>query len=94
LETFFIAFKLLNANSAITNTYVGGAYNAPKTLNVNVQFAYPAEQQDITKAYLKFNQWAESKGTQYTDWYLDKAGYRDSSKLYKKEKEKNKSKKS
>ena len=151
-------YKVLNAPTAITNTYVGGAYSAPKTLNVTiafitpieqssfgtapynaflvangirgkeihlagsaptdlvdkskfgtgdddsnlaaqkyymsdnslpwainipVQFTYPAEQQDITKAYLKFNKWAESKGTQYMDWYLDKAGYRDTSKLYK-----------
>ena len=152
-------FKLLNANAAITNTYVGGAYSAPKTMNIKielitpvslidfgtapynpfivaggirgkeihlpasaptdladkskfgtgdddsnlasqkyymsdnylpwainipVQFAYPAEQQDITKAFLLFNKWAESKGTQYMDWYVDKAGYRDTSKLYKK----------
>ncbi len=152
-------FKLLNTNATITNTYVGGAYSAPKTLNVKiefvtpialsgfgtapynpfivaggirgkeihlaaseptdladkskfgtgdddsnlanqkyymsdgnlpwainipVQFAYPAEQQNITKAFLLFNKWAESKGTSNTDWYLDKAGYRDTSKLYKK----------
>jgi LruC domain-containing protein len=151
-------YKILNAPAGITNTYVGGAYSAPKTLNVKIEFvtpiattgftapynpfivvdgirgkeihlagsaptdlvdkskfgtgddnsnlatqkyymsdnnlpwainiplefAYPAEQKDITKAYLMFNKWAESKGTQYTDWYLDKANYRDSSKLYKK----------
>ena len=152
-------YKVLNAPIGITNTYIGGAYSAPKTLNLKiefvtpialsgfgtapynpfivvsgnrgkeihlpanaptdladkskfgtgdddsnlaaqkyymsdnslpwainipVQFAYPAEQQDITKAYLMFNKWAESKGTQYTDWYMDKAGYRDNSKLYKK----------
>jgi LruC domain-containing protein len=152
-------YKVLNASTAITNTYVGGAYSAPKTLNIKiefitpialsgfgtapynpflvaggtrgkeihlaaseptdladkskfgtgdddsnlaaqkyymsdgnlpwainipVQFAYPAEQQNITKAFLLFNKWAESKGTINTDWYLDKAGYRDTSKLYKK----------
>ena len=152
-------YKVLNASTAITNTYVGGAYSAPKTLNVKiefvtpialsgfgtapynpfivaggtrgkeihlaaseptdladkskfgtgdddsnlaaqkyymsdgnlpwainipVQFAYPAEQQNITKAFLLFNKWAESKGTSNTDWYMDKAGYRDTSKLYKK----------
>jgi LruC domain-containing protein len=152
-------FKVLNSNSGITNTYTGGAYSAPKTLNVKiefvnpialsgfgtapynpflvaggvrgkeihlaaseptdladkskfgtgdddsnlatqkyymsdgnlpwainipVQFTYPAEKQNITKAFLLFNKWAESKGTSNTDWYLDKAGYRDTSKLYKK----------
>ena len=151
-------YKVLNANPAITNTYVGGAYSAPKTMNVKiefntpialsgfgtapynpfivasgirgkeihlpanaptdladkskfgtgdddsnlgtkkyymsdnnlpwainipVQFAYPAEQQDITKAFILFNKWAESKGSSNADWYLDKAGYRDTSKLFK-----------
>ncbi len=152
-------YKVLNANPAITNTYIGGAYSAPKTMNVKiefvtpmalsdfgtapynpfivvsgirgkeihlpanaptdladkskfgtgdddsnlgaqkyymsdnnlpwainipVQFAYPAEKQDITKAFLLFNKWAESKGSSNADWYMDKPGYRDSSKLFKK----------
>ncbi|MBF2708372.1 LruC domain-containing protein [Flavobacterium soyangense] len=152
-------YKVLNTATAITNTYVGGAYSAPKTMNIKiefitpmplssfgtapynpfivasgirgkeihlpantptdladkskfgtgdddsnlatqkyymsdnnlpwainipVQFAYPAEQQDITKAFLLFNKWAESQGTNFMDWYIDKNGYRDSSKLYKK----------
>ena len=152
-------FKLLNANAAITNTYIGGAYSAPKTMNLKiefitpvslsdfgtapynpfivvsgirgkeihlpasaptdladkskfgtgdddsnlgaqkyymsdnnlpwainipVQFAYPAEQQDITKAFLLFNKWAESKGSSNADWYMDKPGYRDTAKLFKK----------
>ena len=150
-------FKVLNYTGSIVNTYVGGAYAAPKTLNVKIefvnpvslsgfgtapynafvvadgvrgkeihlagsaptdlannalfgtgddnsnlglqkyymsdknlpwainfpiQFAYPAEKQDITKAFLKFNKWAESKGTVYKDWYLNTSGYRDNSKLY------------
>jgi LruC domain-containing protein len=58
--------------------------NLPWAINIPLEFAYPAEQKDITKTYLMFNKWAESKGTQNMDWYLDKAGYRDSSKLYKK----------
>ncbi len=152
-------YKVLNANAAITNTYIGGAYSAPKTMNVKiefispialsgfgtapynpfivasgirgkeihlpanaptdladkskfgtgdddsnlgaqkyymsdnnlpwainipVQFAYPAEKQDITKAFLLFNKWAESKGSTNADWYMDKPGYRDTSKLFKK----------
>ena len=152
-------YKVLNANAAITNTYIGGAYSDPKTMNVKiefispialsgfgtapynpfivasgirgkeihlpanaptdladkskfgtgdddsnlgaqkyymsdnnlpwainipVQFAYPAEKQDITKAFLLFNKWAESKGSTNADWYMDKPGYRDTSKLFKK----------
>ena len=150
--------QVLNANPGITNTYIGGAYSAPKTMNIKiefitpialsgfgtapynpfivasgirgkeihlpanaptdladkskfgtgdddsnlgalkyymsdndlpwainipVQFAYPIEKQEISKAFLFFNRWAESKGTQYMDWYVDKAGYRDTSKIFK-----------
>jgi LruC domain-containing protein len=152
-------FKVLNYNGSIVNTYVGGSYAAPKTINVKIefispmllssfgtapynpfmvvsgirgkeihlpanpptdlvdksifstgddntnlaaqkyymsdnnlpwainipmQFAYPAEKQDITKAFTMFNKWAESKGSLYMDWYIDKSGYRDTTKLYKK----------
>jgi LruC domain-containing protein len=56
--------------------------NLPWAINIPVQFAYPLEKRDITRAYLKFNEWALSKGTQYMDWYVDKAGYRDNSKIY------------
>jgi LruC domain-containing protein len=151
-------YKLLNANAGITNTYIGGAYSAPKTMNLKIefvtpialsgfgtapynpfivasgirgkeihlpanaptdladkskfgtgdddsnlvaqkyymsdnnlpwainiptQFAYPAEKQDITKAFLLFNKWAERKGSTNADWYMDKPGYRDTSKLFK-----------
>ena len=150
-------YKVINATGGIMNTYVGGAYNAPKTLNIKiefitpiattdfgtapynpflvaggirgkeihlpanaptdladrskfgtgdddsnlgalkyymsdnnlpwainipVQFAYPAEQQNITKVYSNFNTWAQSKGTTNADWYMDKSGYRDTSKLF------------
>jgi LruC domain-containing protein len=151
-------YKVLNASAGITNTYIGGAYSAPKTMNIKiefnspialsgfgtapynpfivasgirgkeihlpanaptdladkskfgtgdddsnlgalkyymsdnnlpwainipVQFAYPIEKQEITKAFLFFNRWAESKGSTNADWYMDKPGYRDTSKLFK-----------
>ena len=151
-------YQVLNANPAITNTYIGGAYSAPKTMNIKiefntpialsgfgtapyhafivasgirgkeihlpanaptdladkskfgtgdddsnlgalkyymsdnnlpwainipVQFAYPIEKQEITKAFLLFKRWAESKGSTNADWYMDKPGYRDTSKLFK-----------
>jgi LruC domain-containing protein len=152
-------YKVLNASPAITNTYIGGAYSAPKTMNVTiefvtpivisgfgtapynpfivasgirgkeihlpaneptdladkskfgtgdddsnlaikkyymsdnnlpwainipVQFAYPIEKQEISKAFLFFNMWATSKGSANADWYMDKTGYRDALKIFKK----------
>ena len=53
-------------------------------MEVPSSFQYPFETNDITKSYLKFGAWAESGGSQFTDWYLDKTGYRNSSLIYKK----------
>ena len=70
-----------DTNLSSANFYMSNKY-LPWAINIPVQFTYPIEKEDITKAYLMFNKWATSKGTLYTDWYLDKTGYRDATKLY------------
>lgn len=45
-------------------------------------FRYPVEYTDITTVYNYFATWAASNGASYSDWYMDKPGYRDASKLY------------
>ncbi len=72
-----------DSNLALKKYYMSDN-NLPWAINIPVQFAYPAEKQDITKGFLNFNRWATSKGTTNADWYLDKVGYRDTSKLFKK----------
>jgi LruC domain-containing protein len=69
-----------DSNLAVQKYYMSDT-SLPWAINIPLQFAYPLEKQDITKAYLKFNQWAESKGSVYKDWYINNNGYRDSSKL-------------
>jgi LruC domain-containing protein len=64
--------------------YYVSDYYLPWALNLPVSFDYPAEKQDITKAYLFFNKWAGSHGTSNKDWYLNTSGYRNNSLLYKK----------
>jgi len=54
----------------------------PWAINIPVQFAYPAEKEDITQAYLMFNNWAKSRGFNYMDWYMDKNNYRDVKKIF------------
>ncbi len=54
----------------------------PWAINIPVMFNYPEEKQDITKAFLMFNNWAKSKGFNYMDWYEDKNGYRDAKKIF------------
>jgi len=54
----------------------------PWALNIPVSFYYPKEKEDITKAYLNFTMWANSRGEQYPDWYMNNTGYRNNSLLY------------
>ncbi len=45
-------------------------------------FDWPKEVVDIKTAHFFFDDWAMSNGALYPDWYQDKPGYRDASKLY------------
>ncbi|OFY25754.1 MAG: hypothetical protein A2X09_09230 [Bacteroidetes bacterium GWF2_43_11] len=69
-----------------SNTLQGRYYktinNLPWAINVIESFDYPTESTQITEAHLKFGPWAESSGTQYADWFQDKAGYRNTANIY------------
>ncbi len=65
-----------------TGRYYKTSDNLPWGLNIYDDFAYPIELADITTAYLRFAEWAESNGTLYPDWYQDKPGYRNTSNIY------------
>lgn len=56
--------------------------NLPWALNVIQSIPYTHTTNDFISGYLKFAEWAQSNGTQYTDWYLDLPGYRDNTKLF------------
>ncbi len=56
--------------------------NLPWVLNIIEKFTYPVEKHDITKGHLKFSDWVQSNGNDYSDWYQNKPNYRDDSKLY------------
>lgn len=56
--------------------------NIPWVILLPDIFDYPAEKCVITDAYLHFTDWALSSGTNHTDWYLNFAGYRDSTVVY------------
>ena len=71
-----------DATDPATGKYYQTENNLPWGLDLPVSFAYPVEQVDILSAYNYFGQWAESGGTDYPDWYMDKPGYRVSSNIY------------
>lgn len=60
----------------VSRSNLNWAINIPETI------PYPLERIEITDAYLKFREWAESGGEVYQDWYFDLPGYKVPSKLY------------
>ncbi|MEQ9378576.1 MAG: LruC domain-containing protein [Imperialibacter sp.] len=56
----------------------------PWAMNLPVAFDYPVEGGDVRESYINLDQWAKSSGFSYMDWYVDKPGYRNTNKLYKK----------
>ncbi|MFK5854589.1 MAG: LruC domain-containing protein [Bacteroidota bacterium] len=62
--------------------YYKTATNLPWAINIIENFDYPNEKDEITSAYLKFGDWAESTGNLYNDWWKDEADYRNDAKIY------------
>ena len=71
-----------DTSNPATGRYYKSSNNLIWMMEVPSSFQYAIEKNDITKVYLKFGTWAESGGSQYSDWYLDKPGYRESSLIY------------
>jgi LruC domain-containing protein len=73
-----------DTSNPATGRYYKSTNNLVWMMEVPSSFQYPQETKDILKAYLKFGAWAESGGSLFKDWYLDKSGYRESSLIYQK----------
>ncbi len=76
-----------NTADDATNLVTGYTYQTanglPWAINLPVSFQYPIEGIPVNQAYLKFNNWAESGGHQFSDWYQNQGnGYRSSNKIY------------
>ncbi len=66
----------------LTGRYYVSATNLPWVIEIPASFEWPKENADILSAYLKFQEWAESSGQLYPDWYEDEPGYRDDDNIY------------
>jgi LruC domain-containing protein len=51
-------------------------------VEVPSSFNWPLESKDILTAYLHFAEWAQSSGSLYPDWYMNKPGYRNPQNIY------------
>jgi len=72
----------LDASDPAQGLYYRSTTGLPWGIETPVNFNYPIELADILTAHLKFAAWAQSSGAEYMDWYMDKPGYRDVSKIY------------
>lgn len=64
------------------NHYYKTKNNLPFALHIPVSLDYPVEKKAINTAFLKFVEWAQSQGTSFSDWYLNKEGYRNEDNIY------------
>lgn len=69
-----------------TNPSLGRYYlskkNLPYVVHIPVRWDYPVERTQITRAYLRFKNWAQSSGSVYPDWYLNNPGNTDPAFIY------------
>ena len=72
-----------DTSNPASSRYYKSKKNLVWMMEVPSSFSYSIEKDDIIKVYLKFGTWAESGGSLYKDWYMDKSGYRNNSLIYK-----------
>ncbi|MCX6283738.1 MAG: LruC domain-containing protein [Bacteroidetes bacterium] len=78
-----VYFGSLNDGSVpAQGLYYRSTSGLPWAFEIPVDFSYPVEKADIIQTYLHFADWAQSSGASYTDWYMDKAGYRNAANIY------------
>lgn len=73
--------SLSDRSKASSGIYYKSEENLPWALNLPENFTYPLEGKEIIDGYIYFKNWVESGGSSYADWYLNKSGYRDATKL-------------
>ncbi|MDZ4121440.1 MAG: LruC domain-containing protein [Candidatus Cloacimonadaceae bacterium] len=64
------------------NRYYKTSNNLPWAVNIAASWDYPIEKAQITRAFNKFKDWAQSSGNSYPDWYLNLPGYRNNEYIY------------
>ncbi len=70
------------ANTLENKEYYKSEHNLPWAIQIPGDWEYPLERKSIVDGYYYFGAWAESGGTRYPDWYLDKPNYKNTSNLY------------
>lgn len=66
-----------------SSSYYKSKSALPWAINLPESFAYPMEKSDVRKAHLRFDNWAQSGGYTFMDWYRPQSGYREQTKIFK-----------
>ncbi len=64
-----------------TGRYYKNTENKPWAINVSYDYQAPVEKVRIENAYVHFNDWVNSNGTLFLDWYVDQPGFRNVSNI-------------
>jgi LruC domain-containing protein len=75
---------LKDHTSPTMNRFYQTKTGLPFALHMPNSFDYPSEKNDLMQTYPKIAPWVTSGGQQYYDWFMDKPGYRNPAKIYKK----------
>ena len=71
---------------ASSNKYYLSNQNLPWAIQISESFDYPMERIPIHQGHLKFVEWAQNKGSVYSEWFKNKSNYRNTAKLFKSKK--------
>jgi len=74
--------QMQDDSNPLTDRYFKNSRNLPWAIQLYEDFEYPQEKNDIVTVYYHFDEWANSSGTAFPDWYQDNPGYRNNSLLY------------
>lgn len=78
-------FGTANDNTQINkNQFYRATEGLPWAMNIPQELDHMHEKVNITKGYLKFNDWIGSQGFSFMDWFVEKPGYREDRMIFKK----------
>lgn len=76
-------FGTVDDNTQIgQNRFYKTANNLPWAINIPVQFEYSKEKVEVLNAYYFFDDWCQSGGTAFQNWYQNNSGYRNNANVY------------
>lgn len=71
-----------DASNPGSSIYYQTSTGLPWAIHIVESFSYPIEKVQVISAYSHFTEWAQSGGSNFSDWYMDLPGYRVQGNIY------------